>query len=75
MKLKRNEKLKRKKSLKDIKEIRKIFFLKSYARSHGLFLGLFFQKSTILGCMAIESFQFYFIFFIVPPIVIEILQF
>ena len=34
------------KSLKDIKEIRKIFFLKSYARSHGLFLDLFFSHLT-----------------------------
>ena len=68
MKLKRNEQLKRKKEkkLKRHKRNKEDFFLKSYARSHGLFLGLFFQKSTILGCMAIESFQFSLHFFHCP---------
>ena len=48
MKLKRNEQLKRKKEkkLKRHKRNREDFFLKSYARSHGLFLDLFFSHLT-----------------------------
>ena len=48
MKLKRNEQLKRKKEkkLKRHKRNKEDFFLKSYARSHGLFLDLFFSHLT-----------------------------